>query len=396
MQRVILTMTVKNQYYSTAGRSPLSVLAVRPITLSPPPIYTAKSVITPKPSLQSILPIPGSPTSPSKVPLPTLIPNISNERRPISPRVPIEISEEGYITTQNYRTSLMSNPSEGQLLTYIPNPFQKVLVSTSTDVKIPTYEVILPTILPHSIKNVVAQVEPQSPSQSPRTLTIASPPPQKLQPSSIISKPAIMTGSNPPMGEKHPVLVSIPEPGSFPYDNITYSGPIDISSYSISQEEAPLVIRNIQSSNISKPPNMSLPQVNKSTQSYLPNNLTSLPKYSNATNNSNTPNYLNNLSSLNNNSNNLNNLSSLNNSNYLSSLSSLSSLSNLSSLNSSSNNSSISSLTPNTSSLTSNISSLGSSISNSVPKPSISLPLPSIKYPQNKLGTQFQLVPKVP
>lgn len=239
------------------GRPPLSVLAVRPKTRAPPPLLIpSRSPAPPTIPTRGILPVPTGPVVPTlpKLPQPTST-IISPSNLPKSPSM-----------TQLSTVQAFNVEREGILLPIIPIPYEPVLIKqqgntssilpspsvssplTNNSTVTPGLRVVVPTVSQSYIPKVVQEVVPRSPPQSPPPQSlirgpITAAPPPNLPTSPIYRAPATMTGSNPPIGEEEPVLVPVTNYTLSPQGLVAYSSPIDVASFSISQESAPLPIQ---------------------------------------------------------------------------------------------------------------------------------------------------------
>ena len=218
------------------NRAPISVLAARPRTLAPPP-----------------MPIPS--TTPSAPTIPTrgivLGPTI-----PIVPIYPQSGSTVQSPTRYNYTTSESFNVQrEGRLIPIMPIPYESISVRQpdnsnasvmTTPNVVPSVKVVVPTVRESYIPQVIAEVAPQSPPRSPlQSLlrgSIKEIPPPNLPISSIYRQPGTMTGSNPPIGEEAAVLVPVTNYTTSRRGLVAYSTPVDVASFSMSEEVAPLPV----------------------------------------------------------------------------------------------------------------------------------------------------------
>jgi len=199
-----------NSYQLDQKLQPLSVLAVKPKTLAPPPFiipektkskpYVAKSknlfpvstssLVTPNPIF--------SPRNTSS----TLYPSI------IDPKYKINVR------------------GESSLLPYVPNPYQNVS-STS----MPQYKVVLPTVSSSFTPTVVPEISPKYPPQfynrPPSNIS-----PQSLPISSAKSSPASILGIDPPISNSLSLQPNIYSPRKesllsqqFPISNVSPKSP---------------------------------------------------------------------------------------------------------------------------------------------------------------------------
>ena len=217
-------------------RAPMSVLAVRPRTKAPPPL--------------PIIPPSRPPTIvPSRAIAPILYGPVSRVPVVSSPITPS--GSPGYkLPTQSGRsfvdTHLESSSPDGKLIPIIPNPYQRADPSqpwNSRSSRDSSLAIVSPTVSESRLPPVVPTFRPPLPAfptQSHVRDLEATTPMIQLPESRPISTIGTMTGKYPPRGETMPVLQPVVSVAHLPEQSVLYSSPVDVASYSISQEEFPL------------------------------------------------------------------------------------------------------------------------------------------------------------
>ena len=200
-------------------RTPLSVLAVRPKTKAPPPIFRASS----SPSVNVLANIPANYDETTEItmsPMPLMSSLDEPQLLPVTPN-------EGILLPIIYqRPSLLRSPKARNL-------------GVST---IPTIGKELPAVIPI--------VQPKSPLKNPPQSALfksKSPSSRSTLPIAYPrSYPANMVGTFPPTGEEEPVIVNVPSVALSSKGLISYSRPVDVMSYAISSDSSPLPLEETQ------------------------------------------------------------------------------------------------------------------------------------------------------
>lgn len=226
-------------------RAPVSILAVRPATRAPPPFMLpppsqsppriptrSPSGVVPVPVVVPI--IPPVVSSPGRA---IVLPSVRSINRVVTPPIPASVADT----------------EEGRLFPIVPNPYKPIQGSSSgiPSRRAPGYEIIVPTVPRPSLPVVIPTVPPRSPPGTVPKSQIADlgtePPVRPLPTAPTYSYPAIMTGRTPPIGEETPITVPIPNISISPLIGaFAYIKPVDVASYSISNESFPLPLEETQ------------------------------------------------------------------------------------------------------------------------------------------------------
>lgn len=200
----------------TSNRVPMSVLAVRPKTKSPPRVVGSELIIEDK--------FRSSPTIKEEK---VLFSSPSRGRVTLPPRRPASSSEI---------LSLPKIPSneEGMLLPYVPDHYE---ITSNNKVK-----VVVPSVSPSQLPSVIPTARPRSPPRMRPETQLGGLRPRytPLPVEQAGSYPAILTGENPPLNKG--ASITLPTLSIFKSSEgtIAYTRPIDITSYPLSQDETPL------------------------------------------------------------------------------------------------------------------------------------------------------------
>lgn len=194
---------------STSSRTPMSVLAVRPKTKSPPRI---------------LIPEPDTPPS---IPARAILPASREQpNRPLPPRRPVSSTSSS--------TSFVRQTEEGLLLPYIPDHYE---ITSNNKVR-----VVVPTVSESSLPDVVPTTRPKSPPKAnlQSQLNGLRPSYTSLPATRPGSYPATLTGETPPINKGVSIPVPVLDLFKSSEGTIAYTRPVDITSYALSQDETPL------------------------------------------------------------------------------------------------------------------------------------------------------------
>lgn len=202
-------MTSTSAYNLNTGRPPVPVLAVRPKTLAPPPFYVPPTNILPP--TKPVQNIPRAPVFPVTQSLDIPVPKIAS---PVGKQ-------------------------EAASFLYLPGEYQEVLVPTASGSLQPEFKVVFPTVSPIYVPTVVPSIEPKYPPQVQTRLPVNIPISRTFPTANASSYPSALPGFSPPLGE-NPALVQTKNTAlSRNLGVVSYSSPVNVSSYAMGQETEP-------------------------------------------------------------------------------------------------------------------------------------------------------------